>query len=481
MTDAIVVVDSGQVLETTESAIVAKNEADRAEQWAKYSEEKANLSEQSALESAQYRDEAREAAQKAQNTANAFDANAEQKTQAFNQNAAEKQAQVDASANAAAQSENNAEIWAEGTDAQVQALGGTHSSKGWAEANENLNYQDITNCITKIPQDIKINTTSRTLTLVSGSKPYKADSSFFTVSSDVTLDITSVAADYLLVYGKDNIIKAVPPSVAFSQNTEPSNPSYLWYNTTTKEVKFKADSGDVTVCSLPIAIIYSDKTVKIFNGFGYIGSTIFVLPGVEGLIPNGRNADGSLNNIKFTVDKVLITTNTGSSDFRHLCIYPDMIFSHPIGAYYDEEENICKETETETSGFCIVSDATFNSGRITSFSPKNVFQAVDRNDTEWASTAGKPSNKYVDLTLQASGTKYTAPANGWFVLSKISTGMQDIVIDLNETRWSVVNSPANGWTCAAFVPCKKNDIVTITYSVKGATNSFRFFYDEGAN
>ena len=123
----------------------------------------------------------------------------------------------------------------------------------------------------------------------------------------------------------------------------------------------------------------------------------------------------------------------------------------------------------------------FNSGRITSFSPKNVFQAVDRNDTEWASTAGKPSNKYVDLTLQASGTKYTAPANGWFVLSKISTGMQDIVIDLNETRWSVVNSPANGWTCAAFVPCKKNDIVTITYSVKGATNSFRFFYDEGAN
>ncbi len=100
---------------------------------------------------------------------------------------------------------------------------------------------------------------------------------------------------------------------------------------------------------------------------------------------------------------------------------------------------------------------------------------------EYVSTQCKPSNRYLDLTLQASGTKYTAPANGWFVLSKISTGMQDIVIDLNETRWSVVNSPANGWTCAAFVPCKKNDIVTITYSVKGATNSFRFFYDEGAN
>lgn len=135
MTDAIVVVDSGQVLETTESAIVAKNEADRAEQWAQYAEEKANLSEQSALESAQSRDEAREAAQQAQDTVNAFDANAEQKTQeyntnaqqkldtynsndaektqAFNQNAAEKQAQVDEAAELAQASADKAAQYAE--------------------------------------------------------------------------------------------------------------------------------------------------------------------------------------------------------------------------------------------------------------------------------------------------------------------------------------------------------------------------------
>lgn len=38
-----------------------------------------------------------------------------------------------ASASSAAQSEDNAQIWAEGTDEQVQALGGEHSSKGWAD------------------------------------------------------------------------------------------------------------------------------------------------------------------------------------------------------------------------------------------------------------------------------------------------------------------------------------------------------------
>lgn len=69
----------------------------------------------------------------------AFNGNATSQTNAFNTNAEQKQAAVDsaaaeaeASANNAADSENSAQIWAEGTDEQVQELGGTHSAKGWA-------------------------------------------------------------------------------------------------------------------------------------------------------------------------------------------------------------------------------------------------------------------------------------------------------------------------------------------------------------
>lgn len=40
--------------------------------------------------------------------------------------------QADNSASSAQINENNAQIWAEGTDAQVEDLGGTHSAKGWA-------------------------------------------------------------------------------------------------------------------------------------------------------------------------------------------------------------------------------------------------------------------------------------------------------------------------------------------------------------
>ena len=100
----IVVVDSGQTYESTESAIIAKNEADRAKQWAKYSEEKANLSEQSALEAAQLKDDAKAQADRAQNITDDF------------------QVVIDAS-------EEKARKWAVGTK-EEQPEG---SSKYWSE------------------------------------------------------------------------------------------------------------------------------------------------------------------------------------------------------------------------------------------------------------------------------------------------------------------------------------------------------------
>lgn len=62
-------------------------------------------------------------------------------------NAAESAGLAANSAGAAAASEGNAEIWADGTDSEVQALGGVHSSKGWSEAAQAVvsGKQDIAN------------------------------------------------------------------------------------------------------------------------------------------------------------------------------------------------------------------------------------------------------------------------------------------------------------------------------------------------
>ena len=62
-------------------------------------------------------------------------------------NAAESAGQAANSAASAATSKTNAKIWADGTDSEVQALGGVHSSKGWSEAAQAVvnGKQDISN------------------------------------------------------------------------------------------------------------------------------------------------------------------------------------------------------------------------------------------------------------------------------------------------------------------------------------------------
>ena len=380
------------------------------------------------------------------------------------------------------------------------------------ELDKKLNTNQITNCLTKISQDIKIETSDTVLTLKSGSKPYKADSSFFTVSSDVTLDITSVATEYLLVYGEDNTIKAVPPSLSFSQDTEPSNSSYLWYNTTTKEVKFKADSGDIIVCSLPIAIIYSDKTVETFNGFGCIGNTLIKNGGNEYVFPNGRNTDGSLNNIKKVLPNLTawmisladnisytlfvrdVEDNRQMEFFETSKVYKQDSQPTPIAyaIWYSPRENKWRYILADTSNgwlddwiVCEVVKFSGNTGHITSFSPKNVFQAVDRNDSEWASIAGKPSSRFDNLTVQARGTLYTAPANGKFTIKATSlTQGQYVLLDVldenNAYLYALRIGQGNAGDYEGFVDVAKGQKLRLIYSETLTTEFFRFIYDKGA-
>ena len=86
-------------------------------------------------------------------------------------NAAESAGLAANSATAAATSKTNAKIWADGTDSEVQALGGVHSSKGWSEAAQvvvngkqdisNLS-QTLDNSTTKYPSNKAVKTVTDT-------------------------------------------------------------------------------------------------------------------------------------------------------------------------------------------------------------------------------------------------------------------------------------------------------------------------------
>ena len=45
---------------------------------------------------------------------------------------------------------------------------------------------------------------------------------------------------------------------------------------------------------------------RIFNGFGFMGGAIFLLPGVKGLIANGKNPDGTYKTIDYVSSKVVV-------------------------------------------------------------------------------------------------------------------------------------------------------------------------------
>nr|DAK00242.1 MAG TPA: hypothetical protein [Bacteriophage sp.] len=95
------------------------------------------------------------------------------------------------------------------------------------------------------------------------------------------------------------------------------------------------------------------------------------------------------------------------------------------------------------------------------------------------------SDRYDDLELKASGSTYTAPANGWFWIQKLSSStgqyLTPVIKDSNgNIKYTLTSQPtAAGYDAEILAPVSKGDVISIGYSVGGATKSFRFIYAKG--
>lgn len=301
-----------------------------------------------------------------------FNSNAADKTTAFNNNAASKQALVDASASAAAASAQEA--------------------ANSAVAARPLSAKNITNCITAIPQDIKLELVDGVMTLKAGSKVYKANGESITISGDLVVAQGGTNTGAFAFYRSDNsTVYTVIASQTFSGTTAPANPvtTTTWLDTGAKDVKVYDGTQWVGGVSLPLCIFDNQDgkvtaVTQVFNGMGYIGNSVYALPGVKGLVPNGFNADGSLNNAEFEVANVLISTNTGSTDKRNI-VFNNGWMGHPRQSYYNIEDNRNYRTNDDETGIIITvtiiaAAVEYVKGRVTSLTPKTVFHAVDYND-----------------------------------------------------------------------------------------------------
>ena len=297
--------------------------------------------------------------------------------------------------------ENNAFTGAEGevtmdlTEKTLRVHDGERQG-GTKIINENyygLLDRKITNCILEIPQNINLELNNGTLTLKAGSKVYVPNGAGVfnevTVGNDVktTINNYGTQSNIVVMYSQDkNAIYVQSIQFVFSGATAPSGNKYMiWYDTTNNVIKNTSNSGktwSITNMSLPIASITSKSNVitsidQIFNGFGFIGNSIFALPGVVALTPNGRNEDGSLNNTKVIVSNVIVRTfqNTLSQNTA-LYISNTYISTLKAPGNYNFETNYNMNGQNVLKA-CHIGTCQLTQGTVSNFMIKNTFRAVD--------------------------------------------------------------------------------------------------------
>ena len=426
-----------------------------------------------------------------------------------------------------------------------------------------LKTNQITNCLTEVPQRINVGLNNGALTLKAGSVvivPYGTSAPTFEVGDPLNGgEIVDISWDgqklfYFVKYESDKQYSyqdtptgATLLSVASTGTIAPSfvrnaisgdNPSTTdvsgtVYDTTANIVtQYTGGIQNSTYNSLPFCVVdrqaNSIKSIdNIFNGFGFIGSTIWCDKGVKGLAADGRNSDGSLKNIEFETEYVTSNTRTwtvgaGQTQYATISAATKGINAIIATYYFEQEEkpdfqghilwfntrenvmywqnndNVWTKVN-DVKVFNINNTQAYTDGKIDNISEvKQVFRAVDYADTEFIAHQAMPSDRYIGLTLGATGSTYTAPANGWYCVIKDNGAngsyqfvdchvmLPDYTPDgsvapVSQYLYSVANSSTarnNGIHC--LIPIRKGHLMQISYSATGATQLFRFIYAQGA-
>lgn len=94
-----------------------------------------------------------------------------------------------------------------------------------------------------------------------------------------------------------------------------------------------------------------------------------------------------------------------------------------------------------------------------------------------------PSSHYIDLTLGATGTTYTAPENGWFAIRADGNAANSGGIFTNTIN-GIGDSFTTGSSGSAWLfltcPALKGQNVLFDYSTLTTVYWFRFVYAEGS-
>lgn len=362
---------------------------------------------------------------------------------------------------------------------------------------------NVTNCVTEIPQDIKLELNDGVLTLKAGSKVYVPNGSGVFTEKVVTSDISRGLnnANLMAFENGSGDLDYMLREYCFSGTTAPTSFQdglyAVWYDTANNIVKRTGDAGATwtTGYSLPLFTADVSNNFQTFNGFGYIGSTVYVTKGVKGLIPNGRNEDGTLNNIEVVATAVSTVTVTSKRSETYLVIAKNGALSYSAQltdtsniTKFDEQKNLFYANKLDIGGNSM-SAGIFTSGDngvITSFTPKLPFRAVDYSDKPEVVSWNIPD--YTKGINQSIDTTYTANTDGYITFCNTS-GYDDTRYTLTLIYNGVTNSWQFGHSSNAMdngcawinYPVPKGSQYKITKDGGGSAYRMIFFPMKGAN
>lgn len=364
-----------------------------------------------------------------------------------------------------------------------------------------LNY--TTNRILEIPQDIKLELNNGTLTLKAGSKVYVPNGSGVfdevVINSDKTASISSFSG--FVFYRSDNNILHLEALQPTSGTTSPSGDG-TWYDTGANKIKrYENTSFVYDGISFPLCKISSGSIDQVFNGFGYIGSTLFALPGVKVQIPDGKNENGTYKNVEYATESVrTMDVSAWGIGFYGKLIFGDLFMIQPDVRFHTKTDGVLwtfKDNQwyvdvngTVTKRYIMfVGNVHISSGKVSSLDLYGVDSVANSNASNFSQSGrsylsglGMPSSRYIDLTIGASGSTYTAPANGWFS-AYCATGSSTSCYLLNNTNkinaaGTVIERLTDG---RCYIPANKGDIISFYYNgINTSKGAFlRFIYAQG--
>lgn len=393
------------------------------------------------------------------------------------------------------------------------------------------NSSYTTNRILEITQDIKVEiNSSNKLVLKAGSKVYFPNG-FEADGTTPKFDVVTIESDVVsanshngyhenfLLSPNSTYVYTLPDENNFSGPTQPIGSTYaIWYDTANNVIKTTGDGGSTWNggFSFPVcrALGGASNTVtsidQIFNGFGYIGTQIFTLPGIKVECPNGKNADGTLISVILTSSSVSSYDGTyGASTFSGSVVGGGFWGRSYPYCYVETKEQI----PTNSNGYVLsenkiyqnvsgtlyqgnlqhLCDYKIKNGVVTYWKPLSVDSVANSNMSNISSAGrsylsgiGMPSTKYDNVTVLASGQSYKAPANGYFVFNTVVGGASYVLMSNSTAKIytaDVAGIAGTGkTTMGCFVPCHAGDSMSLTYSISvGSSTTLYFVYAKGEN